>query len=71
MLSRRQAAKLIQAEKLEDLLPEELVRLVREEIGEGGYLPDGIVQIDPRTGDRVLFNRARAARPKRESGRAG
>jgi galactose-1-phosphate uridylyltransferase len=62
-LSQFQAAKLLQAEKLEHLSPEDLVRLVREEIGAAGTLPDGIAQVDPRNGDRVLFNSARAKRP--------
>ena len=42
---------------------DELVKLVQGESGLAPFLPDGACQIDPRTGDRVLFNTARARRP--------
>ena len=41
----------------------ELTRMVTEELGDTGFLPDGVCQTDPRNGDRVIYNSARARRP--------
>lgn len=62
-LSRQELQKILQAENIEDLTYQELARLTREEPGIAAYIPDGICQIDPRNGERILFNSARARRP--------
>jgi galactose-1-phosphate uridylyltransferase len=54
---------LLQANDLGDLSPEQIVDLFRHEPGIGSYLPDGQFVTDPRNGDRILFNAARARRP--------
>jgi len=52
---------ILEAEDIESLSFSELIRLVREEISDA--LPDGVCQIDPRNGDRILFSSSRARRP--------
>ena len=41
----------------------ELAQFFAEELGQTGFLPDGVCHIDPRNGDRVIYNSARARRP--------
>ena len=53
----------LQAENVETLSYVDLARLFRQEEGLAGFLPDGICQVDPRDGERILFNSARACRP--------
>ena len=53
----------LQAENVETLSYLELARLFRQEKGLAGFLPDGTCQVDPRDGERVIFNSARARRP--------
>lgn len=62
-LDRRSIQALIEAENIEDLSLAELERLFRNEDGIRDFLPDGIYETDPRNGDRVVFNSARARRP--------
>jgi galactose-1-phosphate uridylyltransferase len=62
-ISRETLAHILQAEDVEAIPFSELVRLFHEEVGSQGFLPDGVCQIDPRNGDRVLFNSSRARRP--------
>lgn len=52
-----------QVEDISILTYTHLVDLVQQEIEDSGYLPDGTYQIDPRNGERVLYNSARARRP--------
>jgi len=62
-LDREKLANILQAEDVEDLPFPELVRLLQEEKGVSSFLPDGVYQVDPRNGDRVLFHSSRARRP--------
>jgi galactose-1-phosphate uridylyltransferase len=55
--------KLTQAIRIEDLEASELIELFQIEPGIESFLPDGSSVTDPRNGDRVLFNAARANRP--------
>jgi galactose-1-phosphate uridylyltransferase len=54
-------AGILQAEDVEELTVQELMMLVREEIG--GFLPDGVYRVDPRNGDRILYHSSRGHRP--------
>ena len=62
-LSREKLAALLQNADVAELSFSELVRLYREEPGLADFRPDGDYQIDPRNGERILFNAARARRP--------
>lgn len=62
-LSREKLAALLQNSDVAELSFSELVRLYREEPGLADFRPDGDYQIDPRNGERILFNAARARRP--------
>lgn len=62
-LDRRSIRALIEAEDIDDLSIAELERLFRDEKGIRDFLPDGNYETDPRNGDRVVFNSARAGRP--------
>jgi len=62
-LTRSVLQKILQAENIQDLSYQDLARLTREEPGIATYIPDGVCQIDPRNGERILFNSARARRP--------
>jgi galactose-1-phosphate uridylyltransferase len=62
-LTRKVLQKILQAENITDLSYHDLARLTREEPGMAAYIPDGVCQIDPRNGERILFNSARARRP--------
>lgn len=62
-IDRETLDQILQAESIETLSFPELIRLFREEEGIKDYLPDGVCQVDPRNGDRVLFNSSRARRP--------
>ena len=53
----------IDAADISELSLERLTELFEQELGQTGYLPDGICQVDPRNGDRVIYNSARAGRP--------
>lgn len=55
--------KLIQSRRIDDLPAAELIELFRQEPGITAFLPDGTFVTDPRNGDRILFNAARARRP--------
>lgn len=54
---------LIQAEDLAETNVEEILRFFRQDERLQDKLPNGMFAVDPRTGDRVLFNPARARRP--------
>ncbi len=62
-LSSEKLAALLQNRDVSELSFPELVRLYREEPGLADFRPDGDYQIDPRNGERILFNAARARRP--------
>ncbi|MGD8805931.1 MAG: hypothetical protein PVH65_08765 [Chloroflexota bacterium] len=62
-LSRHLLDTLIQAHDIGDLSPEQMADLFRNEPGIESFLPDGYFVTDPRNGDRILFNAARAHRP--------
>jgi galactose-1-phosphate uridylyltransferase len=62
-LDRRKLATLLQAEEIEKLSIPELVSLFREEKGMDNFLPDGFYEIDPRNGDRIIYNSSRGRRP--------
>ena len=54
---------ILQAENIEKVTAAELERLVKGEQGIAQFAPDGICQTDPRNGDRIVYNSARARRP--------
>jgi len=62
-LNRDALVAILQAEDIATLSFPELVTLFREEEGISRFLPDGVYQIDPRNGDRIIYNSSRARRP--------
>ncbi|NIV30135.1 MAG: hypothetical protein GWN58_11745, partial [Anaerolineae bacterium] len=62
-LNREALDRILQAEDVERLSLSELVELFQAEQAIADSLPDGTWQIDPRSGDRVLFSSSRARRP--------
>jgi galactose-1-phosphate uridylyltransferase len=60
-LDRETLARILQAENVESLAFPEFLELVKGEITQ--FLPDGVCQVDPRNGDRILFTSARGQRP--------
>jgi galactose-1-phosphate uridylyltransferase len=62
-LTRQTLAKILQADDIEQLPLPRLVELFRAEESLSNYIPDGICQVDPRNGDRIIYNSARARRP--------
>jgi galactose-1-phosphate uridylyltransferase len=62
-LDPEQLAALVEAQDVTTLSFEQLAELVREEPGLVDFRPDGVYQIDPRNGERIAFNAARARRP--------
>lgn len=62
-ISRQALKNLLQAENIEQLTYRQLAAWFRAEPGITPYIPDGLCQVDPRNGDRVLFNSARSRRP--------
>jgi len=62
-LDRKTLKVLLQAEDVADLSFHELVLLFQEEESISSFLPEGIVQVDPRNGDMILYNSSRGRRP--------
>jgi galactose-1-phosphate uridylyltransferase len=62
-ISRKTLDTLIQATNIDSLAFEEIENAFLEEKGIDKFKPDGRSQVDPRTGDRIIFNSARASRP--------
>ena len=62
-LARQKLNQILQAENIECLSLEDLTRLVLTEPGMVNFAPDGICQVDPRNGDRIIYSSARARRP--------
>lgn len=62
-LDRQTLERILQVQDIETISFSKLVKLFREEELMSGSLPDGAHQVDPRNGDRVLYNISRARRP--------
>ncbi len=62
-LERETLARLLQAEDVTQVCFDRLLRYFREEEELDRFLPDGLYRIDPRNGDRIVFNASRARRP--------
>lgn len=62
-LTRETLQKLLQVVEIESVSLEHLRKLLFNEAGIKDYIPDGICQLDPRNGDRIVYNSARAQRP--------
>jgi hypothetical protein len=55
-LSRGALEKVLQVENIGQLSYKQLAHLFQSEPGITQYIPDGICQVDPRNGERVLYN---------------
>ncbi|MCK5798153.1 MAG: hypothetical protein KAI47_13250, partial [Deltaproteobacteria bacterium] len=62
-LRRDQIASLIERERIDGVAAVTLASLIEGELGTSSFLPDGIVQVDPRTQDRIIYSSARSKRP--------
>ena len=63
-LARETLKAILQSLDIETLSTEQLTKFVLEETDIAKFAPDGIYQIDPRIGDRIVYNSARARRPQ-------
>jgi galactose-1-phosphate uridylyltransferase len=54
---------LIECDNIGGLSLEQIAEFVRRDSDLSGFIPDGVCRIDPRNGDRILYNSARARRP--------
>ena len=59
----RMLAALLEAGDISELTVPELEQLFRQDAGLARALPDGLCQIDPRNGDRILYVSQRSGRP--------
>lgn len=55
--------KLVEASDVKTLDFARIEELVANQAGIADFVPDGVCQVDPRNGERILFNTARARRP--------
>lgn len=62
-LNRTELSQILEAEDVARLSLAQLTELYRSEAGLAKFKPDGLGQIDPRNGDRIIYNSARARRP--------
>jgi len=62
-LDREILMSMLEAENVGHLSFPELIRLFREDTDLSSFLPDGVYQVDPRKGDRILYHSSRAGRP--------
>jgi galactose-1-phosphate uridylyltransferase len=62
-LTRKTLEAILQSQNIETLSPEQLRQFFLEEKDIAKFAPDGVCQIDPRNGDRIVYNSARARRP--------
>jgi galactose-1-phosphate uridylyltransferase len=62
-LTRKTLTKILQAENIEQLSAAQMTQHFQEEKGLVDFIPDGVCQIDPRNGERIIYNSARARRP--------
>lgn len=70
-LTRERLAPILQCSRLEDASFDEWLEWFRTEPGLARHAPENVCVSDPRTGDRVLFNPARAGRPHDDRRAAG
>ncbi len=63
-LTRHRLSSLLQASDLREISFPQLVRFFQDDRKVRHFKPDGLCQIDPRNGERVLFSSARARRPR-------
>lgn len=63
-VSRTTLKSLLQVENVTDLAYPELIRLFKEEKSIADFLPEGVVRVDPRNSDRIIYNSARSKRPR-------
>jgi galactose-1-phosphate uridylyltransferase len=66
-LGQKQIETLTQINKVDRVTYSDLVDLFRRKLGNQGNLPDIETQIDPRNGERILYNTARSRRPHDKS----
>jgi len=62
-LPRPKLSQILEAEDVEQLSLAQLIEFYRGEEALVKFKPDGLGQIDPRNGDRIIYNSARARRP--------
>jgi galactose-1-phosphate uridylyltransferase len=62
-LTRDTLNRILEAPNLESLTFEQISTFFLEDADIAKFAPDGICQVDPRNGDRIVFNSARARRP--------
>ncbi len=62
-LTREKLETILQVEDIQTLTASEVTTLFNGEEGIKKFAPDGVCQVDPRNGERVVFNSARARRP--------
>ena len=62
-MNRQTLERILQVQDIETIPLSNLVRLFREDEQISNALPDGTYQVDPRNGDRILYNASRARRP--------
>lgn len=62
-LTRDKLKNILQAENIETLTLEKIKQYILNEGEIGKFAPDGICQIDPRNGDRIVYSTVRARRP--------
>jgi len=62
-LSRKSLEKILQSEDISSLSYQQIEQYFLDEHAIAEYIPDGICQVDPRNGDRIVYNTARAHRP--------
>lgn len=61
-LDQRELLNLLQVANIDEIPLTDIVDMVRQEIAEARYLPEQDYQIDPRTGDRIIYHSARSSR---------
>ncbi len=62
-LDRAKLEGILQCGNLDELSLEQISELIQKEEGISEFIPEGVCRIDPRSGDRVLYNTARSRRP--------
>jgi galactose-1-phosphate uridylyltransferase len=62
-LTRETLNRILEASAIEALTFGQITDFFLKETGIAEFAPDGVYQIDPRNGDRIVFNSARARRP--------
>ncbi len=62
-ITRESIQRLLQVQDIESLSLDQIQSFFLEEEAIAKFAPDGVCQVDPRNGDRIVFNSARARRP--------